>query len=510
MVDAGELSTSVVARAERLRTGATMALSVAAALAGGIAVAILTDTGRASALAVTAVVALPVFFWRWPATAPPLLAFFATAVARLGFQSNLDLLGRLPLWRSLNETSGLSGVYILPVELVMALAILTWVAREGAARRLKLPRTEVSAALGIVVLVAFFAELHGLIAGGDLRISLYELRPFLYLAAGYLIASWSVGSPLALRALLWAMVLGTGYMALIGTQLASQLAHTFPPPNQLLEHDESLFFSVYLLLMLSLYAFGQRGWLRRVATVLAPLVAYADLANNRRVAWLILPACLALLVLVVWLRNPPRRHLIGWLTVLGLLLAGAYVAVFHNSTGTIGFPAHAIWSNFQPDPRDASSNLYRALEDRNLAKDIKGAFVLGTGFGLPFAHSGLSFDASSFDPLVFYIPHNSVLWVWVKMGLAGMFAFWWTMGVAIVSAGRQARQADPMGALVATLAMAAVAGYLLLGWLDVGLAAVRIAVLVGLLLGAVEALPRLRSAAASSLVRLAAMNERDS
>jgi O-Antigen ligase len=485
-----QLSVDGVLRTQRLQVLATLATSITFAVLGGFAAAVLTESGHSVVVAVCAGAILPILYWRQPAAAIALLVFFGGAVARYGDPlSSVDILARAPLWQSLN-TAGLSGVVIMPIELVLGLALLIWIAKEGAARRLEVPRTDLSISLAILVGVALVAEIHGLLTHGDFRISLYELRPFVYLAGGYLLASQALRSPTAFRAVLWAFVLGVAYRGLIGTHLAHQMANVYPKPNELLEHDESFFFGIYLVLVAALWLFRRRGWLRRVATALAPFVLYADLANNRRAAWIILPAGLLILAIIIWVRHPTRRRLIGWIMAVLLVVAGGYVFAFRNSESTIAFPAHAIWSNFQPDPRDASSNLYRDMENMALATDIKAATIFGTGFGHEFGHGWLGYDASSYDPLVFFIPHNSVLWLWVKMGVFGMFAFWWMAGVSVITAARVARRGEPDMALIATLGITAVAGYFFLGWVDVGLAAVRVAVVVGCLLGAAEAAAR--------------------
>lgn len=491
MIAQPQLSVRGIQRTQRLQLAATFGLSVVLALLGGLTAVALTESGQSVVIAVCAGAILPILFWRQPAAAIVLMVFFGAAVARYGDPlSTNDILARVPIWRSLNDAAGLTGVYVLAIELVLGLALLVWIAKEGAARRLEVPRTDLSVSLAIMIGAALLAEFHGLLTHGDFKISLYELRPFVYLAGGYLLASQALRTPAAFQAVLWAFVIGVAYRGLIGTDLARQMADVYPRPNELLEHDESFFFSIYLLLVVCLWVFRRPGWLRRVATALMPFVLYADLSNNRRAAWVILPAGLMILALITWIRHPTRRRMIGWIVAVLLVIGAAYVFAFRYSTSTFGFPAHAIWSNWRPDPRDASSNLYRDLENAALAADIRQDVVFGTGFGHEFGHGWLGFDASSFDPLVFYIPHNSVLWLWVKMGVIGMFAFWWMAGVAVVSAARVARRGEPDMALLATLGVAAMAGYFFLGWVDVGLAAVRVAVVVGCMLGAVEAAAR--------------------
>jgi hypothetical protein len=73
------------------------------------------------------------------------------------------------------------------------------------------------------------------------------------------------------------------------------------------------------------------------------------------------------------------------------------------------------------------------------------------------------------------------------MGVLGLLIFWWTIGAATIAASRMARSEDARLALLATVALTTIICYLGQGWLDQGIASLRIAALVGVLIGAVEA-----------------------
>jgi O-antigen ligase len=286
------------------------------------------------------------------------------------------------------------------------------------------------------------------------------------------------------------MVLGTGLKGLLGTERTITMANVYPRPTSLLEHDESVFFSCYILLTVALWVFGQRGSLRRVATALLPLVVVADLGNNRRAAWVMLPAMLLALAVVAFQRMPDRRRLIVWVVAVLLVIGSAYVLAFRYSNALFAQPAHAIWSNFRPDPRDASSNLYRQLENLDLGLDIRSSPVLGQGFGVPIPHPVPLLDATEVDPLINFIPHNNILYVWVRMGLPGAVAFWFVVGAGAVAACQLARHPDRRLVMFGMLVLAALIAWVYQGWLDKGIVSFRITILVGVLLGALQAVRR--------------------
>jgi hypothetical protein len=383
-------------------------------------------------------------------------------------------------------------VTLTPFELLLMVALVVWLARGVADRRIRLRASPLGVGVMVLVGISIAMVLFGLARGGVFNISLWELRPFLYIGITYLLASQLISKRAAMEAILWGIVIGTGLKGLEGTErVFTVVIPAASRPESILEHDESVFFSVFIVLTLLLWIYGKRGWLRRVATLILPFVIIADFGNNRRAAWVALPAMLIAVAVIAYVRMPRRRKTIAWVVGVVLLISAAYVLVYHNSTSLEGEPAHAVWSQFQPDPRDANSNLYRQLENANLALDIKGSVFTGTGFGVPIAHPVPIFDASNIDPLINFIPHNTVLYVWLRLGTLGAIAFWCTVGAAIVAACRLARYPGRDFGLFGTLATAAVIAWLVEGWLDQGITSFRIATLIGCLLGTVAAAHRI-------------------
>ena len=496
---------SGVVRARRLQLAAAGGLLLLAAAVLAPVGGILTVSGHGFVIFFVFALFLPVLFWRVRAAPVVLFAVVATSIERFSDPGADAITAKAHLFQSFQEAYGIPGGIISPVELLLLLAILVWLARGVSERNVRLRASPLGVGVMVLLAMAIAMELFGMARGGVFNISLWELRPFLYVAATYLLASQLVGSRAALEAVLWGMVIGTGLKGLEGTERVITMANVVPKPEAILEHDESFFFSCFIALTVALWLFGRRGHLRRVATALLPLVLVADLGNNRRAAWVMLPAMLLALGVVTYVRTPARRKLIASVMGVLLVLGTGYVLAFRNSTSLEAEPAHAVWSQFQPDPRDSNSNLYRQLENANLAIDIKATAFTGTGFGVPIAHPIPLYDASNIDPLINFIPHNNILYVWLRLGTLGAIAFWWMIGAALVAACRLARHPDRTLGLFGAVATMAVMAWLVQGWLDVGITSFRIVLLVGSLLGAVAAGHRMaaREAAAPAAAEAA-------
>jgi hypothetical protein len=173
------------------------------------------------------------------------------------------------------------------------------------------------------------------------------------------------------------------------------------------------------------------------------------------------------------------------------VVAAVYIPAYWNSDGTIGQPAHAIHSQFKPDPRDAASNLYRDQENANLQFDIRQSKDLGTGFGVPIVYALPIEDLRATVPILTYETHDSVLYLWMRLGIAGLAVFLIMIAAAIRRAVELARVGDKELAFFGMLTVCAVAAYLVMGYEDLGFSWFRIALCMGVLFGATEAALRL-------------------
>jgi hypothetical protein len=175
--------------------------------------------------------------------------------------------------------------------------------------------------------------------------------------------------------------------------------------------------------------------------------------------------------------------------VVSVLITAVYLPAYWNHTdGTLGKPADAVRSNFSPTPRDALSDEYRIDEDANLKFNIKQNGILGSGFGQLIDYAlpmpGL---VTAGDSGITYVPHNSVLYILMDMGFLGAAAFWAMLGAGIIAGCRLARCPDRLFAMVGAIVAAMVVAWALEGAVDMGFTFVRITMVMGCLLGLLEA-----------------------
>jgi len=426
---------------------------------------------------------------------PQVTLYLALACALLFEQATYEVgshpgafTANVPVFRSFGN-----GVVLLPIELILIVGVLVWLMKAALAGTLDRPRSAFSRALAAFLFLCLIGFVIGYSRGGDYNKALWEVRPFLLLATTYFVARNVVKHRSALRTVMWLFVICTGFKALLASYMFFSFARAMNPrPESLLSHEDSLFFGILMVLTVGLWIYEQRGLLRRVATALLPFVIIAMMANSRRTAWPIVMIGLVALLVITWMTQPTKRRAVGPVMALLAVISAVYFPLFWNKTGggTLSQPARAVRSTVSPDPRDEASNEYRQQENANLTFNIQQAGPLGKGFGIPINYALPIVDVSNIDPMIKFIPHNGGLWIWMRLGLQGEMAFWIMLGTAMIAACRLTRSADAQVALLGALTVSALIGYALQGWEDMGFGNVRIGIVMGCLLGCVEAASR--------------------
>jgi hypothetical protein len=430
---------------------------------------------------------------------PRLTILISLASALLFEQFTYQIMGHpgpftanVPVFRSFGN-----GVILLPIEVIILIGLLVWLMQAALAGRLELPRSAFAKSLAAFLALCSFGFVLGLSRGGDYNIALWEVRPFFLLAVAYFLTSIVIKDRGSLRVILWLFVICTGFKSLQATYMFFSFARAMNPrPESLLSHEESVFFGILMVLTIGLWVYGQRGALRRLSTALLPFVVIATMANSRRTAWPIVILGLLMLLVIAWVTHPEKRRVVGPILVMMAMVSAVYFPLYWNKTGggTLSQPARAVRSTVSPDPRDELSNQYREQENANLELNIRESAPLGKGFGLPINYALPIVDVSNFDPMIKFIPHNGGLWIWMRLGLQGEMVFWIMLGSAFIAASRLARSRDTLLALFGALTVSALIGYILQGWQDLGFDNLRVSVVIGCLLGCVEAASRFRHA----------------
>jgi hypothetical protein len=194
---------------------------------------------------------------------------------------------------------------------------------------------------------------------------------------------------------------------------------------------------------------------------------------------------------LVFMVKPSARKGLLILAVIFVSLGGAYVAVFWHSSGSIGEPARAVVSVFYPDPNDVSSNVYRLIEDTNLKYTVK-LNPMGMGFGKPFVQLIPLPNILILDPYYLYVPHNTIYWVWMRLGPIGYFALWYLFGAIIIRGSIISRQLQNRYLqLVAIYIVAITFMEIIVAFADYQLFFYRNVIYLGLLAGILMKLPSL-------------------
>ena len=474
--------------------GAAMA---AASVVLGLAAGALATSGQAAAVFGLGAIVVVVLIWRRPAFAPVVVLVAALTVEQFPFATGQpgstssaptpsDFTDRIPLFRGLAP-----GIHVSIADLLLLTLLTFWLLKRGTSGAAPIPRTAVTACVGATVAAVAVGLVVGQTHHGELRTALTEVRPYVYLAIAFVLAAAFATRESVLRVTLWGLVLGTGLKSVQAIYSFAQVRHQSPRPDFLVGHEEALFFALFMVLTALLWIFQVPGRLRTVATWLFPLVLVADLVNSRRAAWLILGGAFIALTAMTMVAVPARRRFMTRILALLVVFSVFYFPAYWNHTGALAGPAVAVKSAIAPDTTDQLSDLYRVQENANLQQNIRQGGVLGKGFGVPIDYNLPITDISSIDPLIKFIPHNGVLYLFMRLGLFGALAFWCLLGAGIITGTRLLRSANREIAVFGALITCALVGYALEGYNDQGFFLYRVALVIGTLLGLGEGLRRI-------------------
>jgi len=324
----------------------------------------------------------------------------------------------------------------------------------------------------IVVFTAFvvYGFARGVLMGGsDLRISVLEGRSLFYLFIVFGIATNICTEARHLRAAVWWLLTGV----LIQSLLSAQFYLGLDPAERELtdslnEHGSALGQNLLILAVLSLLLFRAKAGKERLFLLcaLVPTVFVYLLAQRRAGVASLAIGVLLLLILLFWRR---RRRFWAVAPLTGLVTVG-YLGAFWNSPSTLGFPAQAVKSIIAPSSASTSdqlSDLYRLAESFNVYFTIRVDPLLGLGFGRRF-FTPITLPEIQFFELSAYVPHNSILWFWIKTGFFGFAVMFYMFGkMVMLGANRARRLPDGIDVTVAQLGLLFVVMFAVYTYVDI-------------------------------------------
>ncbi len=358
---------------------------------------------------------------------------------------------------------------VTPLEITLIVAMASVIARRIAVPGTRIVTGPLFRPLMIFSGFVFIGLVHGVGTGGNTRVAVYEVRGLIYLPIIYFLVSNVCRTAQQYRRLLWIGLFGVVGQALFSLSYYGTLSTADKSSLEALgEHGASLAADVLIVFFLAAcFVRGGTAWRRLLlGAMLVPTLWYYFIAQRRSAIVALGSAVILLFVVLFWRQRQTFWKVVPIFTIVVI----GYTGAFWNVTSGPGFPAQAIKSVISPnsvDQRDKSSDLYRQIENFDLNFTIRQSKVLGLGFGQTFYRPVPLPDISFFE-FYQYIPHNSVLWIWIKTGFAGFVSMLYLFSRAMMVGAQRIRR-QRAGPDVATMAVAVayVAMYAIYAFVDI-------------------------------------------
>jgi len=383
-----------------------------------------------------------------------------------------------------------------PFELHLIFLIAVWVVllcvrRDYRTRPIALWGT---VCLWLVWLLGAFA--YGMSSGGDFLPALWETRALMYLGILYAFVPQVIRTKAQITALLWVAIGGITVKAFEGILRYQGNGWSMIGYEAMQAHEDPLLITTLFFFLAGLVVFGGHRGQRRALLALAFPLLLGFYVGNRRAAYAAF--FLSFLTYLVVIPGRNLRRALVYLIPVVILLAG-YVLVFWDSDGRFAGPINQIKSGMDKDPsqgeeivkdRNYYSNLYRKIEDYDLAVTIQNAPAVGIGFGTKYE------QPLDLIPLNFalrdYMAHNNVLWLLAKGGALGFFLFWFMLNsVGYVGASLLARLNDPYLKSVCALSIVAIITLVTAAFFDLHFVRYRTTIYFGTMLGLIGSIRNL-------------------
>lgn len=403
---------------------------------------------------------------------------FSTRTMNVGYFKNFKEIYYLPYFSKGDAN---------PFELHLLFVTILWLVRYVVQRNTKLRPVPV---WGIAAGWAFWALLslaYGLQRGGEFLPALWETRPVFYLTMMAVLVPQLIQTREQISNVIWAMIFGISVKAFEGIGRYIDNGWSTGGYEALQVHEDPVFIGVLLVFLLGLIIFkAGKNQRRALLFLLVPLI-WGFYVGKRRAAYAALFSSFLAFGAMI-----PRQSLTRGLKLLGpiiLVIAGYFVA-FWDSSGPLAAPVMAVRSGMDKREgeevvrdRDYLSNLYRKVEDYDLAITIQHAPLMGIGFGMRYDQPIPLVRLDNFT-LRDFLPHNNVLWLLCKTGAIGFFMFWMYLNsLAFKGGGMIEKLRDPYLKAVCALCIISLISLMTAAFFDLHLVRYRTMIFTGTLIG---------------------------
>jgi hypothetical protein len=392
--------------------------------------------------------------------------------------------------KSLPALANVSFAVFTPMELHLLLIILAWLTLIAFNKKVMLNPVPIAPAAILFFLWLGASFVNGMRRGGDFLPALWELRALFYLGIMFVFVPQVIQTKQHLRALMWITIGAAAFKAAQGLARFASVGFTMEGYSVFTNHEDPLFWISLFIFFLGLTLFGartaQKGAIR---WLLLPFIAGFIVAQRRAAFGALVISVVVFLVMLP--REQQFRFLKMFVPVAAVFCV--YLAVFWTSEdgSAIAAPAVFIRSSFYTTEKEAaesySSNLYREMENYDLAYTSRRTPLIGIGFGNKYDQP-LTLPNIAF-PLRDYIPHNEIFWLIVKMGSIGFFFFCLFMTSFVFRAAAVfARLKDPYLKALCIVSIAGVLAQIVVSYFDLQLTFYRNMIYLGMLMGVLPTL----------------------
>jgi hypothetical protein len=335
----------------------------------------------------------------------------------------------------------------------------------------------------------FLSFIHGMVNGGSFLPALWGMRALFYLGILYFLVPQIIRSPKILKIVLWICIAVISFKALQGIGRFVLQGFSLAGKMTLTNHEDPVFASTLIILLICLYLFKARGNQRLVLTLLLPVLFLCLYVGQRRASYASFLVSLGVLPLVL---EPAYRWKFVKFIFPFSILAILYFGIFWNSYNKFGEPVQLIKSGIFPLEKEEAgsryySNLYRKNEDYDLAYTVRKNPVIGIGFGKEYLQP-VDLVNISF-PLRNYISHNQIFWIAVEMGGIGFFLFLlFFFSIAGYGANLSKHIQNPYLKAICVMIVLAIINQLVTSFYDLQLTYYRNMIYLGSLLGILPAI----------------------